>query len=718
MRDFVASIINHSDAFASPFWLLANVVALVAAWKWARRLFPIDTCLELVTHTVVLFWASIVLVATALGAVNLLKGFFLLAGVGGLSLFALWAIRMLPADSNVRPVFRDRSDALWFTAWTALFSYWGAHVVLEGLLRFPADWDSLAYHLPLVDHWLQTQSLLNTDSGRWSNSGNNELLALWMVAPFSGDFLAAFNNLPIAILFASSGVVFGTRIGLPPGLANLGAMALVANLVVGRQLVNQENDVAVAACFFAALGYIFRCAESSDVSDGWLAAICLGLLAGVKFYALGYAALALALWIAWTAVKQGVRPGVRVLAVGAAGLIAFGGYWYIRNWLMTGSPLYPREFFKHPDVLVQIYPDVAHTSFFGNNRPELLELFIYAIWQMMGPCQLMGFLLTPLTFLGLAGVGAWSALRGRDQAQGRIRAALAIVLLGAGTLLGITPFAVEDDPGTLNQMHWHYCPVRYGLCFLSSATLAALVVARDLLFRIRPKPIDAHAVQTSQCRWRLIMTMRTVALMVISGAVFFQLARGDTLFSSDLMPKFLLAANLFLTGLIMILLQNLWPRFRLGLIFLAIGLALFPWACVRLAENWHRGFIPHYDRMHFGGELAKLAAEERASAAFCALDERYYPFFGSHRERRVCQPVHVVSPDWLMEYLDREDIAFVRAKLRVPRAGWQRHLGFDECLARYPERFRKISQSSGFIMVEVVPVFDRRAQRRKANSAR
>ena len=55
----------------------------------------------------------------------------------------------------------------------------------------------------------------------------------------------------------------------------------------------------------------------------------------------------------------------------AVGMLLFGGSWYLRNWLLTGSPLYPKEFLRHPDVLSQIYPDVARTSFFGNRNPAL-----------------------------------------------------------------------------------------------------------------------------------------------------------------------------------------------------------------------------------------------------------------------------------------------------------------------------------------------------------
>ena len=44
----------------------------------------------------------------------------------------------------------------------------------------------------------------------------------------------------------------------------------------------------------------------------------------------------------------------------------------------------------------------------------------------------------------------------------------------------MTPFAVEDDPGTLNQLRWKYCPARYALCFLSLTIIGLAVVLNDL----------------------------------------------------------------------------------------------------------------------------------------------------------------------------------------------------------------------------------------------
>jgi len=58
-------------------------------------------------------------------------------------------------------------------------------IVTQGVGRFPGDWDTLMYHLPLVDLWIQTGSLYVPECAVWHAPGNNELLGVWWAVPFS-----------------------------------------------------------------------------------------------------------------------------------------------------------------------------------------------------------------------------------------------------------------------------------------------------------------------------------------------------------------------------------------------------------------------------------------------------------------------------------------------------------------------------------------------------
>jgi hypothetical protein len=678
------------ELVTGPVWLLTNLLLVMAAWRWARLLFPDDPVLEIVGHATVLCWGGVVLVATTLGLFSLLSGPTLLlataAGAGAALTLARRGHRPAP------PPFRTSSaETAWLILWGGLLAYCMAHVFTKGLLRLPTDWDSLAYHIPMVDHWLQARSLYSPDCGRWTNPGNNELLGLWAVGPFSGDFLITLNNLPGTILLASAAVSVGSQIGLPRSWAHLGGLIVVSQGVTLTQLINAENDVAVAAAFLAALAYAFRFAAAPRSGALLLGATSLGLVAGVKYYALGYAALGLFLWGALTWSSQGWARAHRVLWVCLAGTITFGGYWYLRNFVVTGSPLYPMEFFRSSDTLTELFPQTRYTSFFGNQRAELLPLYLKAIWKVMGPAQLLGFVCVPVALILLIGRSMWQCWRAGITLRTAVRLALAGALLGTGILLGITPYAVEDVPGTLNQMHMYYCPVRYGLCFLSTATLAAILLLHD---------VCTHFQARCAARAHLRRTLTTGPLVLLGGVFVYQLFRTEWRSIVDWQQCLLYASNTVLFALILVLLAKLRPGLGRLVLRLALVAAVpaWAWTCHALAERWHERYAGHYDRTFGTKAFTWLGGQQAHAGKVCALLDRYYPVFGSRRQYRVCQPHHVPSPDWLKAMFRRERVATV---LAVPRLHSRRFGGFDECLSESPESFRKLMVGHEFSLFQV-----------------
>ncbi len=157
------------------------------------------------------------------------------------------------------------------------------------LLNFPSDWDTLMYHLPLVDQWLRAGSLYAPDDPVWYNAANVELVGLWCVGPFSGDFLTGLTNLPALVLFAGAAVELGGELGLGRRLSHVAGLAVVSNWVVFRQSPDAKNDMAVAALFLATLLFGMRYLRLSQRGALVYAACAFGLLCGVKYYAVGYA---------------------------------------------------------------------------------------------------------------------------------------------------------------------------------------------------------------------------------------------------------------------------------------------------------------------------------------------------------------------------------------------------------------------------------------------
>ena len=274
--DSIGELIRQ-DILMGVIWASVSMVLGSSIWRLSQRLAPDDTLAARALHTTVLSWAVIVGVATVLGIGGVLIPALLLLCVAATALL-IWRL-------NRPPTIAIRADASGLVLWGALIAFGSGYIVTKGLLDFPRDWDSIMYHIPLVDQWLQTQSLYAPKEAYWYYPGNNELVGLWLVAPFSGDFLIGLTNLPAVSVLILGGMELGTSLGLKRTLGLVIGVTLCANYIVFRQLTTQENDVAVAGLFLTGLYYALRFAHSGHPFYLLLGGVAAGLLAGVKYYA-------------------------------------------------------------------------------------------------------------------------------------------------------------------------------------------------------------------------------------------------------------------------------------------------------------------------------------------------------------------------------------------------------------------------------------------------
>jgi hypothetical protein len=627
------------DAVTAVVWLLAQVSLCRLAWRspWGCPRPPAFR--ERLLYGLVLFWACLVIVASLLAVFGALTGYSLLGGVSlgcGAILLALRGRKGASAPPPTAETPAARALNPWCIAWCVLFSFWVGRIIVEGLLVFPSDFDALMYHIPLVDHWLQARSLYAPDSLTWSNPGNNELVGLWVVAPFSGDFLIALGNLPATVLLAVASVEVARNLGLSRGFAHAAGLAVGAQYVVWAQLTNEGNDVAVAALFLATFACGVRFARRGRATDLVVGGLGLGLLAGVKYYALGYAAAVWGVTVVLVMAVRGWRDGLRLAAVWVAGGLLCGGYWYVRNTLVSGSPLFPLGTRPENDVQAELYPELWKTTFAGNGSAKLWPLTWKAVWKMVGPYAFVACWMLPAV-LGWFAASGWWCRRNGKRTTGAIRWAFVALAAASLLVLAVTPFAVEDVPGTLNQVHWGYCPMRYGLCVTSMALLGAMTLLHHVL-RVVGRSVSSRAGVL-------------LAVGAMAQAMIWPYAQSSPV--TDPTETGLCTLNLLLVvGFLRLIgLAELPRSVRLG-VFAAI-LAGAAWAGNELAERWHDGFLPHYGRFSL---LKRLHEQEEAGpepVRPCVLNHQVYPFFGSRRQFRVCQPVHVPSYRSLEQYLRR-----------------------------------------------------------------
>lgn len=670
------------DVGAAMLWLGTNFILATFSCRTSYIVFPTDGFAVRLSASVLLFISTILMAVIGLGSVGLLHGWMLLTLVAAVSIVGLYSTRGDagtkratggPDTEAVTSLFQPEnpnSVQFWFWLWTSAGALGLGYAIRTGLLRFPSDFDSLMYHLPIVDQWLQAGSLYAPNSSYWWTPGTSEVVGLWMVAPFSGDFLIALNNLPFALLWGTAGLAVAYELELPRPFAHLTALASLITYTTLEELNDARNDLAIVALCMAGACFGLRFLKWCHTRDLVFFSMAVGALCGVKYNALGYSTLLIVAVVALTSVRCGFAAAGRPAAFSVLGVLLLSGYWYGRNWIAGTSPIYPMGIGR--DIATG-YPDVWSTTFLGNGDPRLLRIGFEALWKMTGPIQLIAVGSTPL----LTAYFAFRSFapRWRDAPsmpkEGRLVSSFLLLLLpGSAFLLFITPFCLEDRPGTLNQLEWGYAPTRYGLCFLSVAVLALVRFGIDMWDSKAIHWVRMRA-RLGQLRGSLLVSSlfecrrdEVLPVAILMGIVLWQfvlrLRHAENPF--DHFDTGVIAFSLFVIALLVGSATSQIPRWArrtmgvviLGALAASVGL---------LSHRWHDGYGTYYDTRF---ETAIFRRTETSSPVrtdrVCVLELQVYPFFGSRRQTRVLRPRVVSSSDSLAGYLLDHDVQVVVTK--------------------------------------------------------
>jgi len=216
----------------------------------------------------------------------------------------------------------------------------------DGLHRTSFLYDTLSYHLHVPATWMHDRRLsivpavFGDPSSAYAPS-NLELWFLFLMAPLRSDFLAGVGQLPFAVL-AAAAIAATVRDNAGSRSAALGsALAFILIPEVWGQLATAMTDLGLAACLLASLPFLLRLYDDRHPrrEDLLTVAVALGLAAGTKYaaatIALPFAALAGGAWLRRRPLDLGGAAIALVL------MLATGGFWYLRNAVVTGNPFYP-----------------------------------------------------------------------------------------------------------------------------------------------------------------------------------------------------------------------------------------------------------------------------------------------------------------------------------------------------------------------------------------
>ena len=383
-------------------------------------------------------------------------------------------------DDPVQP----ESRFLWVAAAAAAAAYALAMVLeLRTELIEPANTvDTTTFHLPEVASWIRSESLWGIHQfiplqAHANYPQNGDVIHLATVLPWRNDAFARPIGWVFVALIAFAVYALARRTGAtrPISCITSIAFASVPALILSTTSGTLTDPILIAM-FGAGLVFLARHAETGSWSDLILAGLGLGLAFGTKWYGVSSVIATLVLWSAWRFISE-PRKGLVIRQIAAlTGLVALaGGFWFLRNWVGSGNPVFPVNveafglpLFSAPADTIREQVGFSISDYLGDT--DLLTGTIAdALWSRW---SLIGCLL--LTATAAAALIAAPRWRGAGRSWTCFLICLTPLLLGIYAITPYTALGFEGDPfGTIFN-------VRYSLPALITAVASFAWLTRRI----------------------------------------------------------------------------------------------------------------------------------------------------------------------------------------------------------------------------------------------
>lgn len=239
---------------------------------------------------------------------------------------------------------RETLESPWLGALLALTAaevVW--RIFVAGVL--PASgFDALWYHLTSVAWWLQEGTIGGNPFVLWSDvyPSDGELFAAWVAVFLRSDTLVDIVQLPFALLGGLAVAGIGRTLGLSGrGAAAAGALFFLSPIVLVESSAAYV-DVVFVSGFLVGLHFLLRFVDEGERGLLLLAGLGGGLAAGSKYVGGLYCGvLFVGVIVSLTMRRTTARAWPSALLLFVMPVLAVGGFWYLRNWVAHGHPIFP-----------------------------------------------------------------------------------------------------------------------------------------------------------------------------------------------------------------------------------------------------------------------------------------------------------------------------------------------------------------------------------------
>ncbi|MBF0543447.1 MAG: hypothetical protein HQM08_03385 [Candidatus Riflebacteria bacterium] len=320
--------------------------------------------------------------------------------------------------SRLGQAFESENHLLWIAGIFILIL-----AAFRAALVPPISWDSMLYHLVVAGKWVQDGALTYLSApGDFSDNHifypfNVEIIFAWFMSPFHGDLMVNFANFPAFFIAFSAFYQTGKLLGVRPKNSAIAGFLLVFNPSIFSFINTSYVDIWVTSQQIASLMLLISIWRKFNVFEAFLLSGSLGCAFGSKLPTIPIACLGLAVLL-FCFLKNSEFNGwkkFKLLFLLSFVFLLPASPWYIRNFIWTGSPIYPMGL---KVMGTQIFPKSKFQEWcFFHGKTWYFQTFLnqqraeYRFWKTISSPSFNGF--GPIAFFILAylPLGFFSTLR-------------------------------------------------------------------------------------------------------------------------------------------------------------------------------------------------------------------------------------------------------------------------------------------------------------------
>lgn len=210
-----------------------------------------------------------------------------------------------------------------------------------------AEIDSMGYHLPIVTQLLDTGSLWNVFHAAYVGPNtffpaNHEMLQAFVMVFTKSINLNYLVTLLGLLLFYQALADLTRKQKISKSLLVLSILAVASVPFLFKQFLNFQVDLFLFFLFGSAVAWLFSAflndRSGSGRQDLAKFFLVLGLVIGTKYNGLPQSVMLIPLILA---AFFHYRKSIQTIVWMPLLTLFTGGFWYIRNWIVAGNPMYP-----------------------------------------------------------------------------------------------------------------------------------------------------------------------------------------------------------------------------------------------------------------------------------------------------------------------------------------------------------------------------------------